>query len=75
MDGQAPSGRKVGLLDRHHWWCFMMDPASYAFWNRVKLPFDICSMAKEMIEHFCPTTMNRYESVRHETLDEFTVSA
>ena len=73
-DRQALLGCKVGLLNRHHWWCFMMNPASYTFRNRVNLPFDICSMAKEMIEHFCPTTMNPYKLVRRETLEEFTVS-
>ena len=52
----------------------MMDPASYTLPNRVNLSFDIHSMAKEMIEHFCPTTINRYKLVRRETLEEFTVS-
>ena len=53
----------------------MMDPASYLLQNKVKLPFDLRSMAKEMIEHFCPITMDRYELMRSEMLDEFTVSA
>ena len=74
MDGQAPSGRKVDLLDRHHWWRVMMDLASYTFPKGVNLSFDIHFMAKEMIKHFCPTTMNCYKVVRRETLEEFTVS-
>ena len=26
MDGSDPEGRKVGLLDKHHIWCFLCDP-------------------------------------------------
>ena len=26
MDGAKPTGRKVGLIDEYHIWCFLMDP-------------------------------------------------
>jgi hypothetical protein len=29
MDGAKPPGRKVGLSDEYHIWCFLMDPFNY----------------------------------------------
>ena len=29
MDGAKPPGRKVGLIDEYHIWCFLMDPFNY----------------------------------------------
>ncbi len=29
MNGAKPPGRKVGLIDEYHIWCFLMDPFSY----------------------------------------------
>ncbi len=29
MDGAKPPGRKVGLIDEYHIWCFLMNPFNY----------------------------------------------
>jgi hypothetical protein len=29
MDGAKPTGRKVGLIDEYHIWCFLIDPFNY----------------------------------------------
>lgn len=37
MDGHDPSGAKAGLLDRHHFWAFLVDPFTHEWRMRIKL--------------------------------------
>ena len=37
MDGKNPEGAKVGLLDAHSVWCFMVDP----FTEKLKFNIEI----------------------------------
>jgi hypothetical protein len=38
MDGAKPTGRKVGLIDEYHIWCFLMDLFNYEW--RITLTID-----------------------------------
>jgi hypothetical protein len=77
MDGAKPPGRKVGLIDEYHIWCFLMDPFNYEW--RITFTIDgnmIQTYAKNMIAHFVPADgTRRNESVRNDLLSEFEVSS
>ena len=75
MDGVKPTGRKVGLIDEYHIWCFLMDPFNYEW--RITFVIDgnmIRTYAKNMIAHFVPADgTRRIESIRNDLLSEFEV--
>lgn len=54
MTGSDPSCRKVGLLDKHHIWAFLVDPYSHSWRSTLKIEGDLAVHVKEMIEHYVP---------------------
>lgn len=54
MDGSDPSGRKVGLLDKFHIWCFICDPFGHEWRSTLKIAGDFNTHVNEMINHFIP---------------------
>ncbi len=76
MDGAKPPGRKVGLIDKYHIWCFLMDPFNYEW--RIIFTIDgnmIQLYAKNMIAQFVPADgTRRKESFCNDLLSEFEVS-
>ncbi len=75
MDGAKPTGRKVGLIDEYHIWCFLMDPFNYEW--RITFVIDgnmIQTYTKNMIAHFVPADgTRRNEPIRNDLLSEFEV--
>lgn len=54
MDGNDPEGRKVGLLDRHHLFCYIVDPFNWVWRSRFELPCSMAQLVNEMIASFVP---------------------
>jgi hypothetical protein len=76
MDGAKPPGRKVGLIDEYHVWCFLMDPFNYEWCITFTINDNMIRMyAKNMIAHFVPADGTRKKkSVHNDLLSEFEVS-
>ena len=74
MDGQTPPGRKVGLLDELHIWCFMVDPYSGDWRRKFKIQGNFRDIATRMIAHFVPDDEDGFMSIREELMKEFMVS-
>ncbi len=76
MDGAKPPGRKVGLIDEYHIWCFFMDPFNYEWCNTFTFDGNmIRTSAKNIIAHFVPADgTRRNESVHNNLLSEFEIS-
>ena len=54
MDGMDPTGRKVGLLDRHHLWAFLVDPLNHSLRSTFHLMPQMAVLVQEMIEAYIP---------------------
>ena len=54
MDGSDPDGRKVGLLDRHHLMCFLVDPFSWEWRHTFLLQTNLKQIVREMVQKFVP---------------------
>ena len=51
MDGSDPEGWKMGLLHRHHIWCFLCDPFNYEQWRSIfKIEGTLNRHALNMVE-------------------------
>ena len=74
MDGGPIPGRRVGLLDKHHLWCYFMDPFNHLWRSTFKIEGGLRVNAKEMIAHFVPLYAPRALLKRDALLEEFLVS-
>ena len=76
LDGRPITGRKVGLLDAFHLWCFICDPFSSAWRNhfRIQGAGGLMYHARMMIKHFVPSSEDDYEKTQAALLEEFEVS-
>ena len=54
MDGHDPSGRKVGLLDRHHLMAFPCDPFCHKWRSIFKVQTPLAILMREMIYLYVP---------------------
>ena len=54
MDGLDPKGRKVGLLDRVHLMCFIVDPFNHEWRAKFELGTNMAILVREMIDFFVP---------------------
>ena len=54
MDGSDPSGRKVGLLDKHVLWAFLVDPFNHSWRSTFKMEGEFALHIKDMLEYFVP---------------------
>jgi hypothetical protein len=50
MDGLDPLGRKVGLLDCHHLWAFLVDPFNHELRSTFCFQAEMAVLVKEMVE-------------------------
>ena len=73
MDGRAPSGRKVGLLDRHHLMAYLVDPFAHEWRNKFKLQTGKASLVDEMMELFVPLDEDGISRMRTRVRQEFEV--
>jgi hypothetical protein len=55
MNGLDPSGRTGGLIDRHHYWNYLVDPFNHELRSTfLAQPSAMATLIKEMIEHYVP---------------------
>ena len=75
LHGGAVVGRKVGLLDHFHNWCYMVDPYNWEWRNTFKFEGEggLRKNAKEMIAHFVTGSDTKSEKTRADLLKEFEV--
>ena len=74
MNGEDPTGRKVGLLDRHHLMAFLCDPFCHEWRSTFKLQTPLAKLMKEMINIYVPLDANGTETSQWRVLAEFKVS-
>ena len=74
MDGKSPSGRKVGLLDSHHIWCFICDPFNFEWREKFKIAGNLRVHVQEMIDHFIPLDEDGTCTTRRKIHNDFEVS-
>ena len=72
MDGSHPGGAKVGLLDRYHWWCFIVDPNNAQLRNKLQVK-DLACYVREMIEWYVPLDDDGKSTMRKEVKNDFLV--
>lgn len=72
MDGADPAGRKVGLLDRMHLMCFIVDPYSHEWRSKFKLEENMSVIVNEMIEQYIPLGRDT-DATRQRVRKEFMV--
>ena len=73
MDGNDPDGRKVGLLDRHHLMCFLVDPFSWEWRHKFLLQANVKQIVREMVQKFVPLDKDGSSSARNRVTAEFKV--
>ncbi len=54
MDGNDPSGRKVGLLDCHHLIAFLCDPFCHSCRSTFDIQTPLPVLMREIIKFFVP---------------------
>ena len=74
MDGRDTEGRKVGLLDRHHLMCFLVDPFSYEWRSTFLLDTNRGELVTEMIQKFVPLDEDGTGKARARVMQDFMVS-
>ena len=70
MDGKDPSGRKVGLLDRHHLMAFLVDPFAHAWRGKFELQTCKAELVDEMIALYVPLDEDGSSKLRRENEKE-----
>ena len=73
MDGENPSGRKVGLLNRHHLMAFLCDPFCHEWRSSFKIQTSLARLMKEMINVYIPMDEDGSATSRQRILTEFKV--
>ena len=54
MDGSPIPNQKVDLLDKHHQWCYFLDPFNHLWRSTFKIEGTLRVHTREMIAHFLP---------------------
>ena len=73
MDGKDTDGRKVGLLDRHHLMCFLVDPFSYEWRSKFLLQTNRAELVNEMINKYVPLDADGSSTSREIVMKDFQV--
>lgn len=74
MDGNTPVGtRKVGLLDPHHFWAYLVDPFNHALRSKMLLRRDMSVIIDEMINAYIPMDEDGMSTARARVRNEFMV--
>ena len=74
MDGKDPTGQKVGLLDRHHLMCFLVDPYNGAWRSKFEIQTNMAELVMEMIALYVPKDPDGSSTSRNAMRVEFKVS-
>lgn len=74
MDGRDPSGRKVGLLDRHQLMAYLVDPYCHEWRDTFLLNTNKAELVREMIEMYIPLDEDESDTARQRVKEEFMVS-
>ena len=74
MDGHDPSGRKVGLLDRHHLMALLCDPFCHEWRSTFKIQTPLAILMREMIHLYVPLDEDGGATSRLRVFTEFKVS-
>jgi hypothetical protein len=76
MDGfDIAAGLKVGLQDRHHLMCFIVDPFNWVWCSRFHLQTNMAELVTEMIELFVPLDADKSSKARDIVRADFMVSS
>ena len=73
MDGSPISDGEVGLLDKHHLWCYFLDPFSHLWLSTFKIEGSLWVHVREMIAHVAPLYAPQALLRREALLEEFEV--
>ena len=73
MDGLDISGRKVGLLDRHHLWCYLVDPFNHQWRSTFYVDAPTAVLVNEMINAYVPVDDDGSSETRKRVKEEFMV--
>lgn len=73
MDGRAPSGRKVGLIDPHHLWCYLVDPHAHEWHSKFIIPGSVAQHVNDMISFYIPLDDDGSPTTRDRVKAEFMV--
>ena len=71
MDGTKPTGQKVGLLDRHHLWAYLVDPFNHSLRSMFLLPAEMSELVDEMITAYIPLDQDGSDQTRKKIMAEF----
>ena len=74
MNGLDPTGRKVGLLDRHHLMAFLVDPFGHDWRAKFELQTPLATLMREMIELYIKKDDNGSNTKQERVMKEFMVS-
>jgi hypothetical protein len=74
MDGFDPSGRKVGLLDRHHLMAFICDPCGHELRATFQIQTPLAALMREMIDLYVPLDADGSSASRSRVMKEFMAS-
>ena len=74
MDGLDPSERKVGLLDCHHFYCFLVDPFNHQLRSEFHIQPEMAILVNEMINAYVPTDSDGSSTKQERVKSEFMVS-
>ena len=74
MDGRDPSGRKVGLLDRHQLMAYLVDPYCHEWRDTFLLNTNKAELVREMIKMYIPLDEDESDTSRQRVKEEFMVS-
>ena len=73
MDGTSPAGSIVGLIDKYHIWCYLVDPFAGEWRDTMMIHGLIASYVTGMLEHFVPLTADGSCTMRDMVRQEFEV--
>ena len=73
MDGIDPSGRKVGLLDRYHLMCLLVDPFSHEWRSTFFIQTNLAVLVNELMEMYIPLDDDGSNTSRMRVKEEFMV--
>ena len=74
MDGRAPPGTRVGLIDEYHLWCLIVHPHAGEWRSRFSFNGQLRSLPKNMIAFYIGLDDDGGSVARDAMLEEFEVS-
>ncbi len=72
MDGKKSKGQIVGLVDKYHIWCLLVDPFYYTWRSTMYIERSICQHAKDVV--FLELDEDGGDDTRQKMLADFEVN-